>query len=129
MAAKPKRQGPGQCLAPLVARREGGVMAQVLSMSAHRRATGSAEPPEGSVYIGRAWPWRPYHLPASKWRNPWIEGRDGTLDEVIARSRVWLCDDPQRMAEAKAELRGRDLYCWCAPGPCHGDVLLEVANS
>jgi Domain of unknown function (DUF4326) len=27
-------------------------------------------------------------------------------------------------------LRGMDLVCWCAPAaPCHGDVLLAVANS
>lgn len=28
-----------------------------------------------------------------------------------------------------AELRGRNLACWCRPGtPCHADVLLELAN-
>ena len=28
-----------------------------------------------------------------------------------------------------AELRGKDLACWCKPGePCHADVLLELAN-
>lgn len=27
------------------------------------------------------------------------------------------------------ELRGKNLLCWCKPGaPCHGDVLLELAN-
>jgi hypothetical protein len=26
------------------------------------------------------------------------------------------------------ELAGRDLVCWCAPLPCHGDVLLRLAN-
>jgi hypothetical protein len=30
--------------------------------------------------------------------------------------------------EALHELRGLDLVCWCAQLPCHGDVLLEVAN-
>ncbi len=30
----------------------------------------------------------------------------------------------------RMELAGRNLACWCAIGdPCHGDVLLEVANS
>jgi hypothetical protein len=29
-----------------------------------------------------------------------------------------------------AELRGRDLACWCPlDGPCHADVLLEIANA
>jgi hypothetical protein len=26
------------------------------------------------------------------------------------------------------DLRGLDLVCWCAPLPCHGDVLLRLAN-
>jgi hypothetical protein len=26
-------------------------------------------------------------------------------------------------------LRGHDLACWCPPGPCHADVLLELANA
>ena len=31
--------------------------------------------------------------------------------------------------EIRAELRGRDLACWCPlTGPCHADVLLEIAN-
>ena len=29
----------------------------------------------------------------------------------------------------RAELRGRNLACWCKQGePCHADVLLRVAN-
>lgn len=28
------------------------------------------------------------------------------------------------------ELKGKNLMCWCKVGdPCHGDVLLEIANS
>lgn len=31
--------------------------------------------------------------------------------------------------DARRELRGRSLWCWCPPGePCHADVLLEAAN-
>lgn len=30
--------------------------------------------------------------------------------------------------DVKRELRGKDLACWCAPLPCHCDVLIEVAN-
>lgn len=32
-------------------------------------------------------------------------------------------------AEVVAELRGKNLACWCKPGDtCHADVLLELAN-
>lgn len=31
--------------------------------------------------------------------------------------------------DAKEQLRGKNLACWCKPGdPCHADVLLEIAN-
>lgn len=34
-----------------------------------------------------------------------------------------------RLADVQAELRGRDLACWCPlDAPCHADVLLELAN-
>ncbi len=29
---------------------------------------------------------------------------------------------------ARTELRGKRLGCWCAPLPCHGDVLSRVAE-
>lgn len=39
------------------------------------------------------------------------------------KARAWLVD------EARRELVGRDLMCWCAPElACHVDVLLPVAN-
>lgn len=35
---------------------------------------------------------------------------------------------PLKPAEIE-ELRGKNVMCWCAVGqPCHGDVLLELAN-
>src|SRR3954464_124776 len=108
-------------------------MPTVLNMSRYRKATGSVEVPPGAVYIGRPMYRGGYRIPGSKWRNPFLpdkddKKRDGTREEVVAKFRAWLCEDPQRVAEAKAELRGRDLVCWCAPEACHGDVLLEMAN-
>jgi hypothetical protein len=83
--------------------------------------------PDGAVYIGRKW--KP--LPASKWGNPFIprsRNDDVARAQVIAKHRTWLCDQPELIA-ALPELRGRDLVCFCAPKPCHGDVLLELANA
>jgi hypothetical protein len=73
--------------------------------------------PPGAVYIGRP----------GKWGNPFIIGRDGTRDEVVAKYRAYLLATPSLMA-ALPELRGKDLVCWCAPEACHGDVLLALAN-
>jgi hypothetical protein len=82
--------------------------------------------PEGAVYIGRAV--KPLRLRRSKWANPFVIGRHGTREEVVAKYREWIVQQPELMASLH-ELRGRDLVCWCAPNPCHGDVLLELANS
>lgn len=33
------------------------------------------------------------------------------------------------IVDSIAELRGKNLACWCKPGaPCHADVLLDLAN-
>jgi hypothetical protein len=83
--------------------------------------------PAGAVFGGRLYrgPWR---LPASKWRNGYKIGRDGSRDEVIAQYRDWLQRQPELMA-ALSELRGKDLACWCAPKRCHAEVLRELANA
>lgn len=77
--------------------------------------------PVGSVYIGRP----------SPWGNPFEIGRDGDRDEVVAKYREWLALDAQAPLReaARRELRGRSLVCFCKPKACHGDVLLEIANS
>lgn len=37
--------------------------------------------------------------------------------------------DQVTMDDVRRELAGKDLACWCPLGePCHGDVLLEIAN-
>ena len=65
----------------------------------------------------------------TKWGNPFVIGRDGGRDEVIARYRAWLEARPHLVEAARRELRGKVLACWCAPKACHGDVLLELANA
>ena len=84
--------------------------------------------PDGAIYIGRAVPRA--RIAGSKWGNPFKPTRQGDAEAhavAVAQYRAWLCDQPDLVA-ALPELRGRDLVCWCAPLPCHGDVLLELAN-
>lgn len=75
------------------------------------------------VYIGRA----SWGYPKSKWHNPFKEGEDGTLDEVLAKFEQYLLGNASLMSQLP-ELRGKDLVCWCHPKPCHGDLLLKLAN-
>lgn len=69
------------------------------------------------VYIGRP----------SKWGNPFMIGPDGSRKEVIEKYRQWIQTQPDLMA-ALPELRGKTLGCYCAPLPCHGDVLAELTD-
>lgn len=71
-----------------------------------------------AVYIGRG----------SKWGNPFRIGRDGDRVEVLQKYRYWLSLQPLLMAQARQELAGKDLLCFCAPRACHGDVLHALAN-
>ena len=69
------------------------------------------------VYVGRP----------SKWGNPFKVGRDGTREEVVEKYQAWLPFQSHLM-DALPELTGKVLGCWCAPFPCHADVLAELAQ-
>lgn len=70
------------------------------------------------VYIGRP----------SKWGNPFVVGKDGTRAEVIEKYRTWLMRN-QLLMSSLQELRGKVLGCWCKPLLCHGDILVELADT
>ena len=74
--------------------------------------------PSGSVYIGRPGPYG----------NPFEIGRHGDRAEVIRKHEAWVRSNPALMYRIKIELKGKNLVCWCAPLPCHGDTLLKIAN-
>lgn len=108
-----------------------------------RERTKGYKLPEGAVYVGRP----------SKWGNPfgiaWCErglSAIGILPAdypaaVVALYRAWLHGEitfrrqPPTREMIVAELRGKDLACWCRITldkqyvPCHADVLLELANN
>lgn len=62
-----------------------------------------------------------------RWGNPFRIGRDGARDEVIAKYEAWLRSRPDLLARLP-ELAGKRLGCWCAPLPCHGDVLVRLVR-
>ena len=70
------------------------------------------------VYIGRP----------SKWGNPFAIGKDGTREEVIEKYRQYLLERPELLEQAKKELAGKNLVCFCAPKACHGNILIEIDN-
>ena len=105
-----------------------------------RRRTKGWRMPPNTVYVGRP----------TKWGNPFIVSCDPRSLEHYADFTTnvdhwdgWPCKDRATAVEAyrrmiakrlssldTAELRGKDLACWCPlDQPCHGDVLLELANA
>lgn len=69
------------------------------------------------------------------WGNP-IVLHDPKDDEeraaVLAAYKTWVLTSvnprAQWVRKHVHELRGKVLGCWCAPRPCHGDVLVELSN-
>ena len=102
------------------------------------------------IRLSRAKGWR---LPANavnvarptRWGNPFLVGQHGDAAECVhlyARmlggcyavvdglSVSDLRERARWIREHLAEIRGRDLACWCRlDKPCHADVLMEVANA
>ena len=95
-------------------------MIQVISL----RGRGGVRPV--GVYVGRP----------SALGNPFLVGRDSTRAEVIGRYQLWLRQQWRRGGPVRQELErlaakyrrdGRlTLLCWCAPRPCHADVIREA---
>ena len=72
-----------------------------------------------NVYIGRG----------SIWGNPFVIGIDGNRGVVIDKYRDYMIkrlESGSIAIERLLELDGKVLGCYCAPLPCHGNVLLEL---
>jgi hypothetical protein len=78
-----------------------------------------------------------------KWGNPFIPGKPSAYSggrpvqdkrHAFVLYRAVAPDNEALVAAARAELRGKNLACWCpishyaSDGCCHADVLLELAN-
>jgi hypothetical protein len=75
-------------------------------------------------YIGRGHPkWN-----RSPFANPYRIGGLITREISIAWYTHWLYSQPDLMLEAREQLTGKRLGCWCKPEACHGDVLARVCE-
>ena len=81
---------------------------------------------KNDVYIGR----RNHRLklPESIWHNPFVIGKAGTREEVIAKFEAYILAKPELLAQLHA-LKGKRLACFCAPQPCHSHVLAKLADA
>ena len=83
--------------------------------------------PEDCVYLGRGN--SRLGLPHSPLSNPFKIGPDGNRAEVIKKFRVYYHNRPGLKEYARKHLLGKKGVCWCAPDPCHLDVIAEDLNS
>lgn len=81
--------------------------------------------PEGAVYIGRQMP----GLTGSKFANPFKITDEEPREVVITKYKSWLWSQIRTgkiTLEDLLELEGKDVVCFCAPQPCHGDIVLAA---
>ena len=89
------------------------------------------------VYIGSGKD--PNTLEWGEWGNPYSHRDSGSatvtransVEEAIERYKADLwrrLRDGRLSVEKLAALKGKTLGCWCAPGPCHGEVLVAAAE-
>lgn len=79
--------------------------------------------PDNAVYVGRP----------TRWGNPYPVEMFGRREAVQRFKALFEAQESGLPTEFPvpdtAELRGKDLACWCPEGKeCHADVLLEKAN-
>lgn len=88
------------------------------------------------IYIGRGRD--PRTGKPGEWGNPYSHRPSrvpgvivvATIEEAVERYRrhLWAEIRSGRLPLDKlAALAGKTLGCWCAPGPCHGEVLAAAA--
>lgn len=66
----------------------------------------------------------------TKWGNPYVmrDHSDAERNRVCNQFESLMLKQPGFVAAVKAELRGKDLVCWCAPKRCHAETLMRIAN-
>ena len=87
--------------------------------------------PENTVYVGRPTKWGNFYKIGDPY--PYVDEVNITPElAVFLFESLWqgiAIERGYRPDEWLAELRGKDLACWCPlDKPCHADLLLRLAN-
>jgi hypothetical protein len=96
-----------------------------LELNARRRLLQSPGKTAGGIqYIGRGSIWQNHWVvKGTKSKYPVIELE--TLEEVLVAYENHIRRSPALIAQLHT-LKGKRLGCWCAPKPCHGNVLARL---
>ena len=99
-----------------------------MSQVVHLKRSGGVVVQDCDVYIGRSCNMGGWNLRQSKWANPFTVKKEGSVTAAVKKYEGYIKSNPKLLADIE-ELRGKTLGCWCAPGPCHGDVLVALLDS
>ena len=89
--------------------------------------------PENTMLVGKgsswATPFKAGELGVLRGSDDtWVFFRPADEEEALGMFRT-LLEQPGIRAKVVADLRGKNLACWCPlDQPCHADALLEAAN-
>ncbi len=79
------------------------------------------------TYVGHAG--ARHAWPQSDFASPFVKEAKTDRDAMVAHYEEWLDEQPELTRRLReGELSGRGLGCWCAPKPCHADVLARRAR-
>lgn len=84
--------------------------------------------PAGLVYVGRRMTMGGWNLTAHPLANPFSVKAMGVREEAVAAYCRHLLQEPGLLSHVPL-LRDSMLACWCAPEPCHADVLPRLADA
>ena len=78
-------------------------------------------------YVGRPSPLgNPFKLEREAQRGAVIERYERWLREHIASHDRQVCQELNRLYRIARDTGELELTCWCAPKPCHADVIRRV---
>lgn len=82
------------------------------------------------VYIGRASKSAPKGA-SGEWGNPFAMKNKSSAERtrVCEAYKAWILSQPELIAKAKRDLKGKSLGCYCSPLDCHGHILADIANN
>src|SRR5919107_4338619 len=58
----------------------------------------------------------------------WASDQEQERQRVISKYKEYILNKPELLKLIPIEIKDKVLGCWCAPKPCHGDVLAELAD-
>jgi alkylated DNA repair dioxygenase AlkB len=77
-------------------------------------------------YIGRKNTFRGFYSD-SVFHNPFVLEKESQRAEILAKYEEYARGN-KNIIEALPLLIGKDLWCWCSPKTCHGEVLIKMLD-